>query len=74
MAGDYVYETYLTQEGDTADLIAFERFGGSSGPTEAILDANPGLAARAAVLPAGLTIRIPVPVKKDRKQSTRLWS
>lgn len=70
----YVYENYITQEGDTVDLIAFNRFGGSSGPTEAILDANAGLAARGPILPAGLTIRIPVPVAKDRVQSTRLWS
>ena len=71
---DFVYEDYITTQGDTVDLIAFNRFGGSSGPTESILDANPGLAARGPVLPAGLTIRIPVPVKKDRAQSTRLWS
>jgi phage tail protein X len=70
---DVTYENYLTQEGDTVDLIAFNRFGGSSGPTEAILDANPGLAAQA-ILPAGLTIRIPIPTQQDRRQSTRLWS
>ena len=71
---DFVYEDYITTQGDTVDLIAFNRFGGSSGPTESILDVNPGLAALGPILPEGLTIRIPVPVKKDRAQSTRLWS
>ena len=70
----YAFESYVTQEGDTADLIAFNRFGSSSGTTESILDVNPGLAALGPILPAGMTVKIPVPVAKDRKQSTRLWS
>lgn len=74
---DVVFEYYRTVDGDTVDLIAFRRFGTSSKTTESILDANAGLAARHArdpKLPAGLVIRVPVPVKKDRRQSTRLWS
>jgi phage tail protein X len=70
---DLVFEDYLTQEGDMVDMIAFKRFGRHDAE-ESILDHNPGLAARGPVLPAGLIIRIPVPVKKDRVQSTRLWS
>ena len=70
---DLSFESYTTIEGDMVDLIAFNRFGDSSAAM-AIYDANPGLAARGPVLPAGLVIRIPVPTKKDRKQSTRLWS
>lgn len=74
MAADFIYETYVTEEGDVVDAIAFARFGSSSGTTEQILDANPDLASAGPVLPAGLTILIPVPIQKDRKQSTRLWS
>jgi len=73
MADSVVYETVITDEGDTVDLIAFRRFG-VHGAEPDILAANAGLAARDAVLPAGLAIRIPIPVQKDRRQSTRLWS
>lgn len=69
-----LFETYVTQDGDMVDLIAFRRFGSSSTFAEAILDANPGLAARGPVLEGGITIMIPVPLAKDRAQSTRLWS
>ncbi len=71
---DYTFETVTTEEGDSVDLIAFKRFGASNGTTESILDANPGLAALGPVLPAGVKVIIPVPVQKDRRQSTRLWS
>jgi phage tail protein X len=74
MAVEFVYEDYVTEDGDMVDLIAFNRFGSSSTTTEQILDANPGLAARGPVLEGGLKLRIPVPIQKDRKQSTRLWS
>lgn len=70
---DVIYETYISDEGDMVDMIAYRRFGDSTA-TAAILDANPGLAALGPVLERGVVIRIPVPIKKDRSQSTRLWS
>jgi phage tail protein X len=67
------FETYRTQEGDQVDLIAFRRFGSSSGFAEAILDANPGLAAYGDFLPPNLIVKIPVPVVEPTKSVTRLW-
>lgn len=70
------FEPYTTAEGDMVDEIAFRRFGTSSGATERILDANPGLAAMGEVLPAGALIQIPVDgaVVTDRKKTARrLW-
>lgn len=67
------FEEYRTADGDMVDLIAFKRFGTSKGATERILDANPGLAAMGAILPAGILIRIPVPEVKDRKTMRRFW-
>ena len=67
------HEDYRCQEGDTVDLIAFNRFG-VHGMEVAILEANPGLAAKGPVLPLGLVIRIPVPEVKDRKTLTTIWS
>lgn len=74
MAADVVYEAYTTFDGDMVDMIAFKRFGSSSGTAEAILAANPGLANRGPRLPAGLVLQIPVPVQKDRRQGVNLWS
>lgn len=71
---DYKYEDYVTKQGDSVDLIAFERFGTSSGTTERILDANPGLADYGPILPMGLVIKIPVPTKADRAPGINIWS
>lgn len=65
-------ETYITQEGDSVDLIAYRRFG-THGMEASIWTANPGLAARGPILPAGLSITIPVPEVKDRTVNDRLW-
>lgn len=67
------FESYTCRQGDMVDLIAFRRFGASNVMTEAILDANPGLAARGEVLPAGLVIKIPLPDVKPRTVTPRLW-
>ena len=71
---DLLYEDYRCEQGDAVDLIAFRRFGTSSGTAESILDANPGLAALGPILPMGLVIRIPIPVKADRVEGINLWS
>lgn len=65
-------ERYVTKDGDTVDLIAFERFG-AHGMEPAILAANPGLATAGPILPAGRTVLIPVPEVKDRADVPRLW-
>jgi phage tail protein X len=68
------FETYTTADGDMVDAIAFNRFGASAGHAEAILDANPGLAAMGPVLPSGVVIKIPVPQAPARQQTMqRLW-
>lgn len=67
-------EIYRTQDGDMVDQIAADRFGKSSGSTEAILAANKGLADLGPKLPAGTVLVIPIPEVQDRQQSTRLWS
>lgn len=71
---DVVYEEYRCEQGDSVDLIAYRRFGTSSGTTEFILDANPGLAAAGPILPLGMIIRIPIPAKADRVDGINLWS
>jgi phage tail protein X len=67
-------ETVITTAGDTVDLIAFHRFG-AHGAEQAIYDANPGLVDQGPILPAGLSIIVPVPGVADRTStSNRLWA
>uniref|UniRef100_A0A7Z0TXF6 Tail protein X n=1 Tax=Bradyrhizobium barranii subsp. barranii TaxID=2823807 RepID=A0A7Z0TXF6_9BRAD len=67
-------EQYLTIEGDTVDLIAYNRFGVTHGATEAILRANPGLAAAGTKLPQGMSINIPAFVVKKTNTAAWIWS
>jgi phage tail protein X len=65
---------YRTVEGDTADLIVHRVLGRTAGSTEALLDANPGLAAAGPLLPAGLTVSIPAaPAQAVAARPLRLW-
>lgn len=52
--------TYITQDGDMIDAIARRHYGPRSGLVEAVLEANPGLTDHGPLLPAGLTINLPV--------------
>jgi phage tail protein X len=65
---------YTTIEGDTVDLIAWNQWGVTLGATEAILEANPGLAAQGTKLPQGLTIILPDYVVKKTQTAARIWS
>lgn len=49
-----------TRQGDVLDALLFERLGRHA-DVGAVLEANPGLAARGPVLPAGLEIDLPEP-------------
>jgi len=67
-------EQYTTVEYDTVDLIAYRRFGVTHGATEAILQANPGLAGAGTKLPQGLVINIPAYAPKKVSAALRIWS
>jgi len=68
---------YVTKQGDMVDAIASRAYGSEHrGTTEAILNANPGLADRGPVLPANVTITLPdLPKPAPREIATvDLWS
>lgn len=50
---------YVTRPGDMLDALCSKRYPEHPGATEAVLDANPGLARRGPILPEGLTIDLP---------------
>lgn len=52
--------TYTTTGGEMIDQIAWGHYGHQIGTTEAVLAANPGLAAQPFFLPPGLSIGLPV--------------
>ena len=67
-------ESYTTQEADTVDLIAWNRYGRTKGVTEAILRANPGLAKLGPVLDAGVKMTLPdVAAEAVTKTVVRIW-
>ena len=50
---------YTTIGGELIDEIAWQHYGHQNGTTEAVLDANHGLAARPRPLAAGIEITLP---------------
>lgn len=65
---------YVTREGDTADLIAWRVYGThDNGALERLLDANPGLADRGPVLPAGVLVELPEFQPAATAGGVRLW-
>lgn len=66
--------TYITSDGDTADLIAWKYYGATSaGVVEKLLDANAGLADYGPVLPAGVSVSLPEIDVAAKTQGVKLW-
>lgn len=64
---------YRTREGDVLDAVCWQHYGRESAVV-AVLEANPGLAGRGPVLPAGLVIDLPpLPEQEPGEGATRLW-
>lgn len=67
--------TYMTHHGEMIDAICRRAYGDESGYVEAVLNANPGLAALAAPLPAGTVIVLPdVPKASEVIPVVSLWA
>lgn len=67
--------TYVTKAGDTADYIAWKFYGYQDQKTvEQVLDANPGLADRGPILPAGIRVDLPALVKPVATPGVKLWT
>ena len=62
----------IAAQGDSVDLIAYRRYG-SHGMEQAILEANPGLAALGPIIPLGTRIVLPIENIRDRASSPRAW-
>lgn len=62
-----------TQQGDTVDSICWRFYGRTTGMTEIVLLANPGLAEKGAVIPAGLLIEMPDIKTEPTQPLIQLW-
>ncbi|SUC35256.1 Phage Tail Protein X [Providencia rustigianii] len=62
-----------TVQGDTVDGICWRFYGRTTGMTETVLLANPGLAEKGAVIPAGLLIEMPDVTTEPTQPLMQLW-
>ncbi len=63
---------HRTTDGDMVDEICKAHYGDET-MTEAVYEANPGLAARGPVLPMGVEITLPEKAPSPVRQPVRLW-
>lgn len=65
---------YRSKDGDTVDAIVWRYYERQDNRiVELVLDANPGLADRGAILPAGLRIALPEFQEPAQQRTVRLW-
>lgn len=66
--------TVYAHQGDTVDAICWRIYGRTACVTEAVLDANPGLADLGAILPHGTPVTLPdVAPQAQTLQMVNLW-
>lgn len=66
-------QQYITKRGDMVDAICYAQYGATSAYTEAVLAANPGLAAQGPILPAGIVITLPEFEEEPSETTVKLW-
>ncbi|RVD75432.1 tail protein X [Pseudomonas koreensis] len=63
------------QQSDTVDALCWRHYGRTAGVTEAVLEANPGLADHGPTLPQGLLVQMPeAQVAIRQRQMMNLWN
>lgn len=66
--------TYTTRQGETVDIVCHRHYGRTRETTEAVLAANPGLAALGPILPFATAINLPaIEAKSQKKRLVSLW-
>lgn len=65
---------YRTKDGDVLDAICRSHYGADAFSLAVVLEENPGLAARGAVMPSGVLITLPEhEVPQADAETIRLW-
>ncbi|MCO5153396.1 MULTISPECIES: tail protein X [unclassified Shinella] len=66
---------YVTKQGETVDLACLAHYGRTAEVTEAVLDANPGLAGLGPILPMGTRITMPdISRRATARPLVSLWN
>lgn len=63
-----------TIQGDTVDRICHRVYGKTAGVTEAVYEANPGLADIGPVIPTGTLVKLPEVAVQSTKATVQLWN
>lgn len=67
-------EIVRASQNDTVDAICWRRYGRTAGVTEAVLEANPGLADVGTFLPTGHLVRLPeIEEQAEQAGTVNLW-
>ncbi|TNB92208.1 phage tail protein [Pseudomonas jessenii] len=62
------------QQNDTVDALCWRHYGRTAGVTEAVLEANPGLADYGPILPQGLLVQMPdAHAAAPQRKTVHLW-
>lgn len=61
-------------QGDTVDRICYRIYGKTAGVTEAVYEANPGLADIGPIIPTGTLVKVPEVTTKPTKATVQLWN
>lgn len=63
-----------TLQHDTVDALCWRHYGRTAGITEAVLEANPGLADHGPILPQGIVVHMPTAqLAAPQRQMVNLW-
>jgi len=63
-----------TNQNETADALCWRFYDRTAGVTEAVLEANPGLADHGPILPQGLAVKMPeAQTSAPQRQMVQLW-
>lgn len=64
-----------TIQNDTVDALCWRFYGRTAGVTEAVLEANPGLADHGPILPQSLVVNMPeAQTTAPQRQMVQLWN
>lgn len=66
-------EAVFAQQGDTVDTVCQRYYGYTSGITEEVLKANPGIADLGPVLPIGQRVLLPRYQPQQTQSTVKLW-
>ena len=61
-------------QGDTVDRICHRVYGRTAGVTEAVYDANPGLADIGPIIPVGTLVKLPEVATQPTQATVQLWN